>query len=345
MLTVVGGFQNLVLPMLTATGEILNGNVINASLRLPDLTVSATVLNGPILTADLTLPMLTVSADFGISAALQLPKLKVSGSILSGNVLRANISLPRLTATGSMVSDGILSAAISLPRLTLSANILAGGTMSVAVMLPRLALAATGYTGTVSTASISLPMLEVSGEIWGEYILQAAIELPMLTLSATFAERVATETTTFVMQAATVALTQYNNFNFNSAARFNGVDLVAGPTGIFALGGARDDAALIDATVRLGVTDFGTAKLKRVNMVYLGYRSDGSMRLRVIVDEQDAYDYAVETRDTNSIHGNRIPVGKGMRGTYWQTELGNVAGADFDLDYLQLMALPLSRKI
>lgn len=345
-LTVTGGMQNLVLPILTATGEILPGNVTKiVTLDLPGLTATATILNGSVYAGDVALPMLSVTADFGINADLRLPQLTTSGSILSGNTLRAASSLPALAVAANLVSDGLAAVDASLPGLTLAADILGGGSMSAAVSLPRLALAISGYSGSVSTASVSLPAFEVSGEIWGEYIGQAAIELPMLTLVATFADKTTTTTTAFVMNTKTGALTQYSNFNYNSATNFNGVDLVASSAGIFALAGDLDGAALIDAYARLGTTDFGTAVHKRVEAAYLGYRSNGGMRLRVITDEQETYDYILASNDVNSIHGNRVKMGQGMKGTYWQVEVGNVGGASFEIDSLHMVAKPLSRKV
>ena len=164
-------------------------------------------------------------------------------------------------------------------------------------------------------------------------------------LVATVADRVTANTTVYAMNAKHTGLTEYTNFAFNSAAVFDGATLVANASGIFALGGDVDDAAIIDAYARLGISDFGTLAHKRVDMAYVGYRSDGVLRLRVITDEQESYDYTLATRDGDSLHGNRLKLGRGMRGTYWQAEVGNVAGADFEIDTLQLMAQPLSRKV
>lgn len=350
MLVAWGATQDLRMPMLTAEAVLVPGNVtgpVQTKKYMPALVVSGTVLGGSAYDGAAELPALTVVASFGTSANVVLPKLTTSGSILNGRVATAAVSMPRISATGEAYSDGLLSAAVSLPALTIAVQIDAGSAMSAAITLKKLALAASGYSGTAGSGAISLPIFTMDGEAYGEYIGQASIELPMLQLVATLPlETGLTETVTvFAMNAKNSALSNYDNFSFNSMTRFNGVELMANSSGIFAISGNLDESAIIDAYARLGVTDFGTNKHKRVEDAYIGYRADGEMRLKVIVDEHHEYEYQVYPRNYDDIHGNREKLGRGAKGTYWQVEVGNVDGSDFELDFLQLMAQPLTRKV
>lgn len=348
MLVVTGHVNNLYLPMLAMEATAVSGNVASAGFaNLPPLTSEGTIRSGSVYSGSMSLPVITLVADFGAAANVYLPRLTASGTILSGQRAVASVSLPRIAASGAIRSDGLLSADVNLPALTMSVDVLAGRAMEASITLKKLVLAATGLSGTVSTASISLPVFTLDGDIYGEYLFQANIELPMLQLVATMPAQtgITENTTVFAMNAKTAALSNYDNFDFNSMARFNGVDLMANSSGIFAISGNLDGSAIIDAYARLGVTDFGISNHKRVEDAYIGYRADGEMRLKLIVDEHHEYEYQVYPRNYDDIHGNRLKLGRGAKGTYWQTEVGNVDGSDFEIDFLQLVAQPLARKV
>lgn len=350
MLVVVGATQDLRMPMLTVEATVLRGNVtgpVQATKPIPALVVSGAVLGGSAYAVAATLPALTVSAGFGTSANIVLPRVATSGAMLTGAVATAAVSLPRLTAAGAAYGEGLLSAAASLPALTIAVEIDTGRVMEASITLKKLALAAAGYSGTVGTAAVSLPIFTMDGAGHGEYIGQASIELPMLQLVATLPLQTGlTETVSvFAMNTKNGALTNYDNFSFNSMTRFNGVELMANSNGIFAITGNLDESAIIEAYARTGITDFGTPNHKRVEYAYIGYRSDGEMRLKLIVDEHHEYEYQVYPRNYDDIHGNRLKLGRGAKGTYWQIEIGNVDGSNLEGDFLQLMAEPLSRKV
>ena len=141
------------------------------------------------------------------------------------------------------------------------------------------------------------------------------------------------------------ALTQYSNYAFNSFAKFNGVFLGASDAGVFELNGADDAGTGISAIARTGTTTFGTSHQKRVDRAYIGYRADGELRLRVITNETVAHDYAVNYRAISGIHGARVPIGKGLKSRYWQFELQNVGGADFEVDEIEIKPIVLRRRI
>lgn len=350
MLVVTGATQDIRLPMLTAAATLLPGEVtgpVQAKKYLPALTVTGTILGGSAYDVEASLPVFTLEASFGTFASVTLPQFTSTGAALNGRVATAAVSLPRITATGAAYSEGLLSAAASLPALTIAVEIDAGRVMEASITLKKIALAAAGYSGTVGTASVSLPIFTVDGAGHGEYIGQASIELPMLQLVATLPlQTVLTETVSvFAMNTKTGALTNYDNFSFNSMTRFNGVELMANSSGIFAITGNLDESAIIEAYARTGITDFGTPNHKRVEYAYIGYRSDGEMRLKLIVDEHHEYEYQVYPRNYDDIHGNRLKLGRGAKGTYWQIEIGNVDGSNLEGDFLQLMAEPLSRKV
>ena len=149
----------------------------------------------------------------------------------------------------------------------------------------------------------------------------------------------------FSMNIGRQALTTYENYAFNSFAKYNGKFLGASDAGVFILTGADDDGTAINAVLRTGMTDFDTSYQKRASRLYLGYRADGDVTTRVITDETDVHGYLLHATSNAGLHGAHVPVGKGIKARYWQFELQNVAGADFELDSLEVKPIVLRRRI
>lgn len=150
----------------------------------------------------------------------------------------------------------------------------------------------------------------------------------------------------WVMNTVTHAVSEYTNFPFNSYCEFNGKSLAASTSGLFSLGGDLDGTANISASFSSGVSDFGTSQLKRAERVYLGYRADGLMALKVTTGESVERWYELHASDTeNGIHEARIKLGKGVKSRYWQFELVNKAGSDFEIDSFEFVEIAINRKV
>ena len=133
------------------------------------------------------------------------------------------------------------------------------------------------------------------------------------------------------------AISTYSNFNFNSIACFNGVYLGATDTGIYTLGGDKDNGTDIDSRIKTGSMDFGDGFLKYARDIWITHRTDGNIRLKIFIDEDNV---AIE-KQTNIINDRimeeRIKPPRGLRGRFYTMELRNVAGADFDIDSLSIL--------
>lgn len=132
-------------------------------------------------------------------------------------------------------------------------------------------------------------------------------------------------------------------FNFNSFARHKGKNYAIGRNGIYKMGGATDDGQKIDAFIGLPKLAFGTAHQKRIPHVYIGAASTGKMVLRVVVDGK-AYTY-MAVKATPNMAEQKVDLGKGLKGNYWQFELTNEDGADFDIDTIKFMPIVLERRV
>ena len=134
----------------------------------------------------------------------------------------------------------------------------------------------------------------------------------------------------------------YEGFRFNSFALIDGEYYGANEAGICRLGGDADDSAPIDMTITLGTSNLGSSRVKRVPAAYVGAQSDQPLVLTCRVEGQE-YRYTF-SRATATMAPAKVQIGKGLAGVYWQLELSNTAGADAEIDALELLVAPSDRR-
>lgn len=152
---------------------------------------------------------------------------------------------------------------------------------------------------------------------------------------------------TYNMQSAGV--TRYENYPFNSFAKIGAEYYGLTSTGLYRLGGDTDDGVPIKAKIRLGMTDMGTRKMKRLPEVFMGYTGDGRMVLRVIyVDdktgEKVGADYLMKPRPAGSKRESRFEPGKGLVAVDFDFELENIDGADFSVTNIEFSPMVVDRR-
>jgi len=155
-----------------------------------------------------------------------------------------------------------------------------------------------------------------------------------------------------VLNTESLGISEYTNYPFNSFDKLGNDYLGASDTDIFQLTGDDDAGTDIDAVIRTSMTNFGTNVFKRVPRAYLGYTSSGGMIMKTIstsggVKTERWYELTPRTGDHASTApaAARIQLGRGIKATYWQFELINKLGADFDIDSLQLYPMILKRRV
>lgn len=324
-----------------------DGALVDVRLDAPAPTVAAGGITGYVGAVSLSMPAPTLRILPPNSAALTLPgfSLQASGQLgVQGDV---RLELPRLVPSiaGTLLAQG--QAALTLPVLRLAVAGSTGAVARLTLTLKALSLAVSGHRGIIGQVVLRLPVVQLSASGYQPAIGVAQLVLPALQLQATArtAAVAAGSAQTLVLQTERQALTTYSHYPFNSFAAFAGLYLGASDDGLFALTGADDAGVPIQAVARLGVTDFNTSHLKRVNKVYVGYRAEGDLVLRVITDELYTRDYRVRAQHGGGIRGNHTVLGKGLEARYWQFELRNQNGADFAVDTIEVQPQPLRRRI
>ena len=338
MATGTGTTGVLALGVVTTLGAVGGLNYGVGAVTLPALTVSGHGPTGAGVTSvdsNCVLPALTVVGYGGNPPSL--PALQVHGFGVTGSRPGVGaVTLPALTVFGA-------NPRIVLPALRVAGTgVTGGGFGHAAIELPALEVSGTGAHLQVGTGSVVLPRLQVIGA--GVAPLPAASSTAGAPGSGTGLEFGSGEA--LVLNLRTSAATTYANYGFNSFAAFNGVTLGANADGIFVVGAAADDAGTdIDARLRFGETDFETSYMKLLARAYVGLRTDGEMHFKVRVDEDEWRTYLLEDRAALGMHSTRVKIGKGLRGRYWQAEIANFAGADFDIDAVELAPALLRRKV
>lgn len=153
--------------------------------------------------------------------------------------------------------------------------------------------------------------------------------------------------TAWVLNVNSQGVSQYDNYFFNSFA-VRGTDyLGATETGIYSLSGDDDAGSKIAAKLRTGLMQFATSRKKRVSDLYIGYRSDGRLVMKAIYNMDNTRSEAwYELTETSGAYDTaRFKIGKGAKARYWAFELINQDGADFELDELEMFAVPLNRRL
>lgn len=147
--------------------------------------------------------------------------------------------------------------------------------------------------------------------------------------------------TTWVMNARSGAVTEYDNYVFNSFARIGNKYVGASSSGLYELLGDDDEGTAIIPVLKSGFMQFGSTQLSRLKAAYVATRSAGDFVLRIETGDGATYDYACSTRDMRS---TKVHMGKGQRARYFAFELIG-AGEDFDLDTLEFVPIVLQRRV
>jgi hypothetical protein len=144
-------------------------------------------------------------------------------------------------------------------------------------------------------------------------------------------------------------ISEYDNYNYNSMVSFKGRFYGASDDGLFELDGDDDAGTPIQAKLSSLMLDFGSSRQKRVRSAYLGYTATNQLVLRVRSVSQgllseDWYE-AREVTSAEAPRANIAHVGQGLKSRYWQFELVNVDGGDFEIDQLEMYPIFLGRRV
>ena len=145
-----------------------------------------------------------------------------------------------------------------------------------------------------------------------------------------------------------LAFTTYENFPFTQIAQFGGAYYGVAEDGLYQLEGDTDAGAPIEAAIKTGLLDLDQRVVKDAKSLYIGYTSDGQIVLKVTTTggggKREDW-YKLKQKESTDMRTGRVTIQRGLRSTYWQFELCNTDGADFDVDDATLVYQLMTRRI
>lgn len=148
----------------------------------------------------------------------------------------------------------------------------------------------------------------------------------------------------YVMNTNNTAVSLYRNWDFQSMAKIGDSYFGASPEGLFRLEGDNDNGTDINAAVVTQSIDFRTQQMKSMGFALLGISQSGNIYVSVVHENNPVYTYRLVTSDT-AMRNARAIIGKGMALRYWQFEIVNENGADFELESITYYPVVLTRRI
>jgi hypothetical protein len=337
---------NITLPLLSV--EFYDG--WRMGITLPSLSLDLQLSVGNIGEMVIDLPLPIVELYGGGQIGITLPKLQFDSQLSMGTIGQLGIVLPKVVVDILSHIDEIGQLEVELPVLELNFTGQQHGFGSLAINLPSLSMLAddlpgmVGLTGIIGSIALDLPRLQVN--IHGRHgnNIQCDITLPVLTVNISGIVRALTITYRgIVINTKTMAVTEYQGFNFNSMAALGNVHFAANNNGIYILRGNKQAGSMIESYLTTGLFDFGRKVKSTPRDIWLSMRADGQLILTVKSDEGLEYQYEV-TGLEDTFHEERVKLGKGIKGRYYSFKLQNVRGADFDLSKISVLVDPMIQR-
>lgn len=150
--------------------------------------------------------------------------------------------------------------------------------------------------------------------------------------------------TTWAINTRTSAVSEYQNYVFNSISRTGNKFLGADSTGLWELDGELDDTESITTRIKNGIMQLAGSHFTSFKAAYLGLRIRGDARDFVLkLHAGDGREYVYAVRPSN-MQTTRVNMGKGLRSRYFSFELVT-AGEDYDLDSVEFIPIGSKRRI
>ena len=352
------------LPGLDVSGTVVSGTIAtdDALLAPVGFTVDATgaAIAGRVASAA---PELTFSLDAYAWADTDISlSMSVTGEAISGTVSTGAPLLDAVDATGEITGPAnSFTGAPLLDPLGFSGQALAGSIATLESLLPPLSLEASGLAGGVATATLVLPVIEVSADGFTASVVGSGVIELQLAVTADLHASLGTAgdasdglsfvagaagltNQAFCLNTTNLALTLYDNYPFNSMARFMGEYVGVSSDGIYALNSETDAGSDIQAVMTTAIMDGKQLAMKRIVQGFVGYSANGPLELRVKTDDNDWNAYVLEETKASGLYRNRVKIGRGTKGNYFQFELRNLNGSQFSIDNMEFPFDVLSRR-
>lgn len=138
----------------------------------------------------------------------------------------------------------------------------------------------------------------------------------------------------WAVNTETGAASNYTNYSFDSMFTMSGKTYGTSEAGLMRLDGDTDAGEPIFSRIVSGELDFGTNAIKRMEQAWVAYTGSGDMVLKVTVNnygKREQHWYRSKSAGAYRTEA-KMNIGRGLESHYWQFELVNAGGKDFELD-------------
>lgn len=269
-----------------------------------------------------------------IHGAFNLPRLTSTGIGAEGASAAGSIRLFEATGFTGLAITG------SIRKLTVDTFVAVAGTVTRGnVTLPKLSLTASTEFISYGEMLAVLPRLTSTGVMF-----DIPVGWGLLTLSALQMYSKATMLNLDVLgicvNTEINAISQYDDWDFNSMCIFNGEVIGASDEGIFIHSGDNDGAVPINAFFRLFSTDLGTIQQKRIRKLFIEGKLGGYMEAKSIFDNADETTYQIACPPVMTTVQTIVETNYNDKGILFGLRVSNKGGSDFSIDSISAIFVP-----
>lgn len=202
---------------------------------------------------------------------------------------------------------------------------------------------------TLTLGTVLDVLLAIEDDLFEALVLRADFSVAML-LEEILAERLTVSDDAraarqlalqYATNLATGAVTRYQGYDFKGYLQVQGDTLAWRPSGLYRLGGDKDEGASIEALLEFAAEDFGSSATKMGEWIYFGLDCDGQAVVKIIDDHDQEYLYRVRGEAPTV----RAQLGRGLRSKLWRMQLQVVEASRLDLDSVEWIVRTSTRRL
>jgi hypothetical protein len=273
---------------------------------------------------------------FTVAISADLPAITCS-IVTTVTSVFIDADLPSMTCEIVTTANAVCTIDADLPGIRSSITTLASLTCTIDADLPAIGAAIETQVQLTCSIDADLPAIESSFTIIASGTVSIDADLPAIT-AAIITQIVGSDTfKVAVINIMTKAVTEYEQFDFNSFTDFADTQLAAHADGnIYELTGDDDAGTDIAAMFKTGDADLFKNGPMRIGDIMVLRKSAGDITLTIQGDQDTnkVKDYDIEGSDDAFPHTRRVTAPKGIRWRLLNIEVDNQDGADFDVNQI-----------
>ena len=262
------------------------------------------------------------------------------GMILGGAIL--NTTKFACAVSGGLVLGGLSILKIGSKIYAIYGLVTGGSSTEVRHHTYKELISGGDVIGGIPTLIISCKQPTLLGIVIGGepiFILDVKPIIPILPIIKV------NDATCLVFNTENEALSEYENYNFNSFAYFNGRYIGANGSGLFDLDGDDDNGSTIEAYFYIPRNFMENGFQKRPWNVYLTLKTDGDFSVKIRTDNGEEFDGLVMPSNGDGIENRRVKLSRRRKSSSWGIFFKNEDGSDFEVDAIDLNVEILTRRI